>query len=67
MLITPRLDNNVGQAKMVSDELRKKLQEAENLLECGTSNVLGYTTRRGLWCREPPRYFDNKIEGQPNQ
>jgi len=67
VLITPRVANNVGQAKTVSDEFRKKLKEAEELLDCGTSNALGYTTRRGLWCREPPRYFDNKVEGQPDR
>ena len=67
VLITPRVANNVGQAKMVSDEFRKKLKEAEELLDCGTSNVLGYTTRRGMWCLDPPRDSDNKIDRQPNQ
>ena len=52
VLITPRVANNVGQAKMVSDELRKKMKQAEELLDCGISNALGYTTRGGLWCQE---------------
>jgi len=49
------------------DEFRKKLKEAEELLDCGTSNVLGYTTRRGLWCQHPPFHLDNTIEKQPGQ
>lgn len=66
VLITPRVANNVGQAKEVSDELRKKLKEAENLVDCGTSNALGYTTRRGLWCMETPK-DSGKIVTQPDQ
>ena len=67
VLITPRVANNVGQAKTVSDEFRKKLREAEELLDCGTSNVLGYTTRRGLWCQHPPFFGAGQIEKQPGQ
>ena len=67
VLITPRVANNVGQAKLVSDEFRKRLREAEDLLDCGTSNALGYTTRRGLWCQHPPFHLDNTIEKQPGQ
>ena len=52
MLITPQVANNVGQARMVSDELRKKMKRTEELLDCGTSNALGYTTRGGLWCQD---------------
>ncbi len=52
VLITPRVAHNVGQAKSVSDEFRKKLKGVEELLDCGTSNALGYTTRGGLWCQE---------------
>lgn len=66
VLITPRVANNVGQAKMVSDEFRKKLKEAEDLLGCGISNALGYTTRGGLWCLQPGR-FEGKIDRQLDQ
>ena len=45
---------------MVSDEFRKKLKQTEELLDCGISNALGYTTRGGLWCQEP-RSSDTKI------
>ncbi len=67
VLITPRVANNVGQTKAVSDELRKKLKEAENLLDCGISNAVGYTTRRGLWCQHPPFFGADQIEKQPGQ
>jgi general secretion pathway protein D len=67
VLITPRVANNVVQSKMVSDEFRKKLKEAENLLDCGTSNALGYTTRRGLWCQHPPFFGADQTEKQPGQ
>jgi len=53
VLITPRVANNVGQAKVVSDEFRKRMKEAEELLKCGTSNEMGYTTRAGMWCLQP--------------
>ena len=53
VLITPRVAQNVGQAKMVSDEFRKKLKEAEKLLDCGISDALGRTTRGGPWCQQP--------------
>ena len=61
VLITPRVANNVGQAKMVSDEFRKKLKQTEELLDCGTSNALGYTSRGGLWCMQP-KNSDTKID-----
>jgi general secretion pathway protein D len=61
VLITPRVANNVGQAKMVSDEFRKKMKDVENLLDCGASNALGYTSRGGLWCLQP-RSSDTKID-----
>jgi general secretion pathway protein D len=61
VLITPRVANTVGQAKMVSDEFRKKMKEAENLMDCGISNALGYTTRGGLWCLQP-RPLDGKTD-----
>jgi general secretion pathway protein D len=67
VLITPRVANNVGQAKLVSDEFRKRLREAEELLDCGTSNALGYTTRRGLWCQHPPFFGAEQIQKQPGQ
>lgn len=50
VLITPRVATNVGQAKLVSDEFRTKMREAETLMKCGTSNVLGVSSRGGLWC-----------------
>ena len=67
VLITPRVANTVGQAKAVSDEFRRKLKDAEELLDCGTSNALGYTTRRGLWCQHPPFFGADQIEKQPGQ
>ncbi len=56
MLITPRVASNTNQGKDISDELRRKMGEAKELLECGTSNIFGYTSRGGLWCLEPNRY-----------
>lgn len=67
VLITPRVANTVGQAKAVSDEFRKKLREAEELLDCGISDALGYTTRRGLWCQHPPFFGADQTEKQPGQ
>ena len=67
VLITPRVANTVGQAKAVSDEFRRKLKDAEELLDCGTSNALGYSTRRGLWCQHPPFFGADQIEKQPGQ
>jgi general secretion pathway protein D len=63
VLITPRVANSVGQAKQVSDEFRKKLKEAGDLLDCGTGNALGYTTRGGWWCLQPGR-FEGRIDKQ---
>jgi general secretion pathway protein D len=61
MLITPRVANNSAQAKQISNELQRKMGEAKSLIDCGTSNVLGYSTRGGLWCLQPGR-FDGKID-----
>lgn len=52
LLITPRVANNFNQAKILSDELRRKMGDARELIDCGTSNVFGYTTRGGLWCSQ---------------
>jgi general secretion pathway protein D len=56
VLITPHVANNVGQAKQISDELQRKMGEARDLVGCGTANLLGYTTRGGLWCLQPGRF-----------
>lgn len=55
LLITPRVANNFNQAKTLSEELRKKMGDARDLIDCGTSNVFGYTTRGGLWCLQAER------------
>jgi type II secretory pathway component GspD/PulD (secretin) len=56
VLITPRVANNVGQAKAISDELRRKMGEAKDLADCGVANLVGYTSRGGLWCIQPGRF-----------
>jgi general secretion pathway protein D len=61
VLITPRVASNFNQAKTLSDELRRKMGQAKDLIDCGTSNVLGYTTRGGLWCLQPGR-FDGAVD-----
>jgi general secretion pathway protein D len=61
LMITPRVANNPNQAKALSDELRKKMGQAKDLLDCGTSNVFGYTTRGGPWCLQPRR-FDGSVD-----
>jgi hypothetical protein len=61
MLITPRVANNFVQAKQISQELQRKMGETKNLLDCGTSNILGYSTRGGLWCMQPGR-FEGSID-----
>lgn len=61
VLITPRVASNVGQAKALSDELRRKMSEAQDLADCGTANLIGYTSRGGLWCIQPGR-LDGKID-----
>ena len=61
VLITPRVANNFSQAKALSDELRRKMGQVKDLTDCGTSNVLGYTTRGGPWCLQPGR-FDGAID-----
>lgn len=72
LLITPRVANNFNQAKALSDELRRKMGDVKDLMDCGTSNMLGYSSRGGLWCLQPGRFegsidrmneFDSK--GQP--
>jgi len=61
VLITPRVANNFGQGKQISDELRRKMAETQNLLDCGTSNFVGMTSRGGLWCLQARR-FDGAID-----
>jgi general secretion pathway protein D len=61
LMITPRVANNPNQAKALSDDLRKKMGQAKDLLDCGTSNFFGYTTRGGPWCLQPRR-FDGSID-----
>ena len=56
LLITPRVANNLVQGKEISDELRRKMGETRDLIDCGTSNILGYTTRGGPWCLQARRY-----------
>ncbi len=56
LLITPRVANNVVQGKEISDELRRKMGETKDLIDCGTSNIIGYTTRGGPWCVQARRY-----------
>jgi general secretion pathway protein D len=66
LLITPRVANNFNQAKMLSDELRKKMGDVKDLVDCGTSNLVGYTTRGGLWCQQKPLQEEpNRIISQP--
>ena len=60
-MITPRVASNPNQAKALSDELRKKMGRTRELLDCGTSNVFGNTTRGGLWCLQPRR-FDGSVD-----
>lgn len=62
VLITPRVAQNVGQAKAISEELQRKMGQTKDLLDCGTSNVLGMmTSRGGLWCLQARR-FDGSID-----
>jgi general secretion pathway protein D len=61
VLLTPRVANSFSQAKTLSDELRRKMGNARDLIDCGTSNTLGYSTRGGLWCMQPGR-FDGAID-----
>jgi general secretion pathway protein D len=64
LLITPRVANTQGQGKLISDELRRKMGETKDLIDCGTSNLFGYTTRGGLWCLRGHR-FDSSDKDQP--
>jgi general secretion pathway protein D len=61
LLITPRVANNLGQGKQISDELRRKMGETRELLDCGTSNLFGYTSRGGPWCLQARR-FDGRVD-----
>lgn len=61
LLITPRVANNFNQAKTLSDELRRKMGDVKELMDCGTSNVYGYSSRGGLWCMQPGR-FEGSID-----
>jgi hypothetical protein len=61
LLITPRVANNFNQAKTLSDELRRKMGDVKGLMDCGTSNSYGYTSRGGLWCMQPGR-FDGSVD-----
>lgn len=61
LLITPRVANNQGQGKQISDELRRKMGETRELLDCGTSNLFGYTSRGGPWCLQARR-FDGRVD-----
>jgi general secretion pathway protein D len=66
LLITPRVANNFNQAKTLSDELRKKMGDVKILMDCGTSNVFGHTTRGGLWClNKENAEGNNAIEPAP--
>jgi hypothetical protein len=58
--------NNFNQAKTLSDELRKKMGDVKILMDCGTSNVFGHTTRGGLWClNKENAEGNNAIEPAP--
>lgn len=58
VLITPHVANNVSQAKQISREFQRKMGETKDLLDCGTSNLVGYTSRGGLWCLKSLRLDD---------
>jgi general secretion pathway protein D len=69
LLITPRVASNFNQAKSLSDELRRKMGDVRDLVDCGIANSFGYTTRAGLWClskgddlREAPPTLDEAKE-----
>jgi general secretion pathway protein D len=65
LLITPRVANNFNQAKTLSDELRRKMGDVKELIDCGASNSYGYSSRGGLWCLQPGR--DGTTMDQMNQ
>jgi general secretion pathway protein D len=52
LLITPRVANNFNQAKSLSDELRRKMGDVRELVDCGIANSIGHTSRGGLWCMQ---------------
>ena len=56
VMITPRVANNFNQAKELTNALRGRMGEVKDLLDCGTRNALGYSTRGGLWCLQPGRF-----------
>jgi general secretion pathway protein D len=56
VLITPRVAKNVGQATQISDELRRKMGNVRDLVDCGTYNLAGMSSRGGLWCLQARRY-----------
>jgi general secretion pathway protein D len=56
LLITPRVANNVGQAKQISDEIQRKMGNTKDLLDCGTYNLAGMSSRGGLWCMQARRH-----------
>ena len=62
VLITPRVAHNNAQALSISDEMRRKMGETKELLDCGISGMLGVmTTRGGPWCLQARR-FDGAID-----
>jgi general secretion pathway protein D len=61
VLITPRVAHNIGQAKSISDELQRKMGEAKDLLDCGTANLVGFTSRGGFACLQARR-FDGAVD-----
>ena len=61
VLITPKVAHNFGQAKAISDELQRKMGETKDLLDCGTANLVGFTSRGGFACLQARR-FDGAID-----
>lgn len=61
VLITPRVAHNVGQAKAISDELQRKMGETKDLLDCGTYNAAGFSSRGGFACLQARR-FDGAVD-----
>lgn len=64
LLITPRVANNFNQAKALSDELRRKMSDVRDLVDCGITNVIGYSTRGGLWCAQKEQI--ERLKGTAN-
>jgi general secretion pathway protein D len=61
LLITPRVAANQTQGKEISQELRRKMGETKDLIDCGPSNLFGYTSRGGPFCLQARRY-DGSID-----